>query len=317
MIDIIILRFCFCVDGDRNESAIRQDVQMVTGGNNLSSFDRVAHSRSAAHMNILPGASLAPWEVDRSRVEYQRNDRHTLSLYLSGGETSYRMDKAASKGAPGTLCLMPQGHDSHWQINGKVEFVHLYFTDEALKQFAAITFDSDVRCIEFKDLLYQKDDTLGQLITEQLSLSVASMSRSPLHTEQAFHNVMHHLLQKYNVFHLSSHNISGGLIPLHMRRVKDAIHAHLSENLSLEKLARLVDLSPFHFSRMFKLSIGDSPANYITRIRIERVKSLLDSSMSIAEISLQTGFSHQSHMTRNFKKLTGMTPAVYRRHLLQ
>lgn len=290
---------------------------MVKSSKTLSSFARAATSRALAPAEISHGVSLAPWEVDRSRVEYRRNDRHTLSLYLSGGETSYRMDKTASKGAPGALCLMPQGHDSHWQISGKIEFVHLYFTDKALKQFAAITFDSDVRCIEFRDLLYQKDNTLRQLIAELLSLSGLSMSRSCLHAEQAFHNLMHHLLQNYNVFHLNNHNIRGGLTPLHMRRVKDAIHAQLSENLSLEKLARIVDLSPFHFSRMFKLSIGDSPANYITRVRIEAVKSLLKSSLPIAEISLQTGFSHQSHMTRNFKKLTGMTPAVYRRHLSQ
>jgi len=94
------------------------------------------------------------------------------------------------------------------------------------------------------------------------------------------------------------------------------IEEHLADEISLSSLARLVQLSPFHFSRAFKDSFGMPPHRYLTSRRIERAKALLaERKLSVTEIGLGVGFSETSSFTSAFRKLTGETPTEYRRSL--
>ncbi|MFT5362198.1 MAG: AraC family transcriptional regulator, partial [Porticoccaceae bacterium] len=140
---------------------------------------------------------------------------------------------------------------------------------------------------------------------------------SPLFAEQAMHKILHHLLINHNGFIVKEHKIQGGLSPQHFRFIRELIHQNLHLKLTIEMLSKEVNLSPYHFARMFKMSFGVSPANFITRSRVEVVKSLFGTSRSLAVISLDTGFSHQSHMTNSFRKLVGLTPAAYRRRVMK
>jgi AraC family transcriptional regulator len=263
----------------------------------------------------LADVGVARWNINRNTITYQRDDSHTLSLYVSGGESSYRKDQRDRKGAPGTLCLMPQGHESRWHINGEIEFVHLYFTDQMLKNYAAAHFKTDVRFIELRDLIYQQDPTLYRLFQAYASIGDGAALVSPLRAEEIICQLMHHLILHYNGFKVRAQVIKGGLSPQHMSRVSTMVQDCLAQKLSLEKLSDAVNLSPFHFARMFKHSFGESPAVYITRQRINQVKRELQSNLSLAEVSTLVGFSQQSHMTKNFKKITGMTPGEYRKKL--
>lgn len=274
-----------------------------------------ANVQAIDNFNILSNIGVVRWNVDRNNIAYQKQDSHTLSIYLRGGESTYRADKESLKGSPGKICLMPEGHESQWHINGEIEFVHLYFTDQMLKQYAASNFDTDIRFIELRDLIYQEDETLRMLFQQYLSLCDNSLFSSPLFAEQVIHKVMHHLLQNYNGFQIQDHKIKGGLSPHHMRLLKTFIQEQIAEKHSIESLANKVNLSPFHFARMFKESFGVSPAAYITRIRIDEVKRILKTNLKLSEVSFITGFSQQSHMTKNFKAFTGMTPGIYRQRL--
>lgn len=97
-------------------------------------------------------------------------------------------------------------------------------------------------------------------------------------------------------------------------RVLDYIEARLAEDMRLADLASVACLSPYHFSRCFKASIGKSPMAYISERRVERAKHLLiDRDVCLARIALDCGFSSQSHFTATFRKLTGMTPGGFRK----
>jgi AraC family transcriptional regulator len=275
-------------------------------------FDQVANAKTQG-FGEYSGFGFMHWHVDRSSVSYHRNEYHTLSLYLKGGETSYRVDEKSKKGKPNHFCLMPQDQDFHWDINGPIEFAHLYFSQELLDHFAATTFDVDVRFVELRDLLYEEDGTLRSLFGDVLRLKESPSEAAHLVLEEKLQLFFHHLLIHYNGFNLRSKSISGGLSPTHRRYIRDLIEQRLSEKLSIENLATEIDLSPFHFARMFKQSFGESPANYINRRRVAMTKKYLTGQEPLAQISTQSGFSHQSHMTATFKKLTGVTPAAYRK----
>lgn len=96
-----------------------------------------------------------------------------------------------------------------------------------------------------------------------------------------------------------------------VRQAIDFIEATLSENISLEMLSARVGLSPFHLSRVFRRQTGLPPHAYRKQQRIQLVKRLLAQGVPIAEAAVQAGFSDQSHLTRHFKQIVGVTPGRY------
>lgn len=105
----------------------------------------------------------------------------------------------------------------------------------------------------------------------------------------------------------------GGLPPHQLSRVLDYIDAYLDKNIKLANLAQLIDMSPFHFSRLFKRSIGTTPHQYLSQQRVERAKQLLKKTdRLITDIALECGFSSHSHLSKQFRQITGMTPKTYR-----
>lgn len=272
-----------------------------------------ANAEAVDQIDLIDSVAISRWAIDRNLVRYQKEDSHTLSMYVKGGETSHRADQSGNKGAPGKLCLMPQGHQSDWHINGRIEFVHLYFADSTLKDYAASHLDCDIRHIDLQDLTYADDPQLQQHLLDYVTACEANRHISPLYAEATLHEIFNCLITRYNGAELRKTSIQGGLSPSHIRVIRSMIWDELHTKLSIARLADHIGLSPYHFARMFKLSFGSSPAEYITRARIEKTRALLATDLPIADISLHTGFSQQSHMTSQFKKATGLTPAEYRR----
>jgi AraC-like DNA-binding protein len=93
--------------------------------------------------------------------------------------------------------------------------------------------------------------------------------------------------------------------------VLEYLEAHLGENTSLERLADLVQLSPFHLAKSFAKMVGVPPHIYQTARRVERAKGLLRQGIAPAEVALAVGFFDQSHLNKKFKGLVGVTSGVY------
>lgn len=103
------------------------------------------------------------------------------------------------------------------------------------------------------------------------------------------------------------------LAPHRVNTVVAYIEEHAAETVGVKKLATVVNMSPFHFARMFKGALGVPPHAYITNVRMERAKKLLESSnLSLREIATTVGYQTQAHFTGVFHKQVGMTPRTYR-----
>ena len=96
-------------------------------------------------------------------------------------------------------------------------------------------------------------------------------------------------------------------------RVKEYIEDCHMENISLDRLARLAGLSPFHLTRVFRREVGLPPHVYLKQVRVFKARELLGQGLPIAEAAAEAGFTDQSHLSRQFKKLLGITPGQYRR----
>jgi AraC family transcriptional regulator len=88
---------------------------------------------------------------------------------------------------------------------------------------------------------------------------------------------------------------------------------NLAEDLTLAEIAREVHMSPYHFSRLFKLSTGFSPHQYIIRQRIERAKALLtNTDLPVSVVAREVGFASPSHFAQQFRRLVGVSPRSFR-----
>jgi AraC-like DNA-binding protein len=151
-------------------------------------------------------------------------------------------------------------------------------------------------------------ETWIALITPPEAISGArNVTTAALHTRPRpdFRSLLNHLEAPARV--------RGGLPPAVMRRIREYVDAHLSEQIELPILAGVAGLSVFHFAREFKRTTDITPHHYILRKRVERAEALLGGThLSLSEIAIASGFSDQSHLTRRLRQILGTTPREVR-----
>src|ERR1700752_2584397 len=106
----------------------------------------------------------------------------------------------------------------------------------------------------------------------------------------------------------------GGLAAWQIARVRAYIDRNLHRTIHIRDLSAVARRSKAHFSRKFKLAVGESPHAFVVRRRLERASHLMmTSAASLSEIALSVGFSDQAHLCRLFRQAFGQSPASWRR----
>jgi transcriptional regulator GlxA family with amidase domain len=99
-----------------------------------------------------------------------------------------------------------------------------------------------------------------------------------------------------------------------LRGARDLMDRRFAEPLDLDQMAEHVGFSKFHFARAFKDAYGETPANYLTRRRVERAKDLLRSAnLTVTEVCMLVGFSSLGSFSSRFSELVGMSPSAFQR----
>jgi AraC-like DNA-binding protein len=101
----------------------------------------------------------------------------------------------------------------------------------------------------------------------------------------------------------------------HARRIRSAIESLLSsiaESRSLSSMAREVGMSPFHFARTFSELTGQSPHQYLLKLRLRHAATMLRDGASVTQSALDSGFENLSHFSRTFRRRFGVSPSSYR-----
>lgn len=103
--------------------------------------------------------------------------------------------------------------------------------------------------------------------------------------------------------------------PHRFERVRDYLHDNYMHSLTLDELAEVVSLSPYHFQRLFKARYHVTPHQMLMAIRLWRAKDFLTHGMPAAEVAAATGLTDQSHLTRAFTRRYGITPVRYQKQV--
>jgi AraC family transcriptional regulator len=200
----------------------------------------------------------------------------------------------------------------HWQ--GSLDALVIYLEPSVVAQVVAETFELDpTRTVV---------PPLDGFNSPEL-FSTMSAVDAELRTGSAGGSLLAESLANVLTVHLIRHitdarRLKGpadGILPRHkLLRVIEYIMENLEGSPTLEAMAKVVNLSPYHFARQFKAATGLAPYQFVITRRIERAQRLLrtNGGLGLAEVAFRSGFANQSHFCFHFKRIAGVTPRRFR-----
>jgi AraC family transcriptional regulator len=216
--------------------------------------------------------------------------------------------------ARGCVSLLTHAAQSHWRWGEDIEVTHLYLSPETMARVAAEAYDRHIKEVELRDVLRADDPVLVGIAASLAQEAQEAGLGGRLYAEALRNHACVHILRRYANVIFREPNRSGGLSHAQCRLLNQYLEENLERNISLAELAGVVQLSVFHFTRKFRTEFGCPPHTYVMSKRIERAKGqLAQRNVPLKVVAASSGFSDQSHMTRLFRRLLGVTPAEYRR----
>lgn len=284
------------------------------------SFPASAHS-------IVPLVGTKLWIGEHERQAHQCHSpaqtKHHLSLVLEtdGGRIRQRRAGKAFDWVPqaGDISVIPAASDGHCQSEAWTRRIVVQLPPQFLDEVAQEAFPSQALNLSVR--FAARDETLRNLIlllySEAQQPTGAEGSKGDglmlesLTTALAVQLLRQHA-EQHEAMEEPTCELCGGLSLRAQRQVLEYINDHLTGDVSLETMARLVGLSRYHFIRAFKSSLGLTPHQYVVQQRVEKAKQLMATSRyPLREIAQMSGFADQSHFTRHFRRLTGTTPKAF------
>ena len=249
-------------------------------------------------------------------IEIPPLSHHLMAFHLSdyGARQVSRFDGREYDGAmySGEFWLLPSGLPSFYHWESTDECLIFMIDPTLLRRLTIETGCLNPDRAELLPILKSRDPQL-----EAIALAFKREMNQPqwgnrLYIDSLSNIFAIHLLRHYCGFKPTFKKYEGGLPKHKLRQAIDYIQAHFADNISLDVMATEVGMSRFYFCRLFKQSTGITPYQYLIKCRTERAKALLlRGKLSIADVALEVGFSNQSHLTKHFKHLVGVTPKKF------
>jgi AraC family transcriptional regulator len=162
------------------------------------------------------------------------------------------------------------------------------------------------------------DETVGSLGRAMLPALSYPDQTSQLFVDHVLLALGVHVAQTYGGMRALPRPVRGGLASWQVRRAKEILCANLDGRVQLTEVARECRLSVSQFSRAFRRSMGVAPHNWLLTRRVEAAKEKLrDHRLTLSDVALACGFADQSHLTRVFTRMIGVSPGAWRRALDQ
>jgi AraC family transcriptional regulator len=249
---------------------------------------------------------------------FQREDAFLVALvqrnfrglqYWEDGRQAPVHDRRA-----GQIYLVDLKRDPVALLDKPYHTLHFYLPRAALNAIA-----DDTNAPRIGDLSYKPgagvDDVMISSLRGTMLLALAKPEQvSQLFVDHVMLAVGTHVAQTYGGMRPLSPLVRGGLAPWQVRRAKEILSAHLDGSIPLQEVARECHLSMSHFSRQFRRTTGLPPHKWLLTRRIEVAKEKLgDRRMSLSDLAAACGFADQSHLTRVFTRMVGVSPGTWRR----
>jgi AraC family transcriptional regulator len=239
-------------------------------------------------------------------IAYERAERDDGETLIEG------LPKSTLREFNCKLSFVPAGHRFYgWQtprVLTRVTYFYLDFQDRSFDLEFGMT------CPTMSPRLFFFDQAIWDTALKLKAEVGNSDPGSRQYAEALSLVLVHELVRLERAASAATKPLRGGLPAWQRKRLIEFIEEHLAEEISLAALAQLVDLSLYHFARVFTQSFGVPPHRYHMARRMERARGLLQKpALSVTQIGIQIGFREASSFTKAFRRFTGLTPTEYRR----
>ncbi|MGL4621355.1 MAG: AraC family transcriptional regulator [Chroococcidiopsis sp.] len=223
----------------------------------------------------------------------------------------------------GDSMFVPAGQPSYWlchRSDTHRPMLNIHLPSELIGQVAK-TSEIDPNQIDLVNHFGKQDLNLQHIAMLLLAELRSGSMMGRLYVESLTQVLVIHLLRHYAKSIQINTSENRNLTRTQLQQAIDYIHTYLDRDLSLAELASIVNISPTYFASLFKQAMGIAPHQYVIQQRVEQAKLMLSKTdlaitrrvrFAIADIALQVGFSSQSHLTQQFKRVTGLTPKQIR-----
>ena len=259
----------------------------------------VAHFRRPAHRDGI--------EPYRAHIVRHAFEPHTHEAYglgaIESGVERFRYGGSEHLAPPDSLVMMNPDvlHTGRAETEGGWRYRMAYIDADVVE---AVTGE---RGWQFSDAV-RHDVARARRISALLDR--LWQAREPL----AFDSLLLALLQEFRSQARVTRPVAAEGAP-RFERVIDYLRRNLAERLTLQQLADVAGLSPFHFLRSFQAQHHATPQQMLMALRVFEAKRRLAAGEAPAQVAVATGMSDQAHLTRAFARRYGVTPARYRRQL--
>lgn len=281
------------------------------------SLDRLDHSNQSQDKTklwLMP-TEFGNIELFRAQFYKQNFARHTHDSFPLGiieqGALSFYYRRNNLVAPAGTINLSFPGeiHDGHSASEIGWQYRMFYFDVSVLKFAYNELINRNGELPFFPNGIIEDRYLANQILS--LHYAIEEQQLTKLESEEFILYLLINLILKYSDQKCQLRLLGQEIVPI--QKAKEFIHAYAHEEISLTQIARIANLSPFHFSRVFQKESGLTPHAYLTQTRVQKARHLLPSNKPLVDIALESGFFDQSHLTRRFKQIYGITPHQYRK----
>lgn len=244
------------------------------------------------------------WSVREPYPRHWHEEYQLCLIIAGGGELAYRGSSHATPAA--SIFIIHPGEVHENQTRTGCSFRSLYAPTYLVRRIATETAARPQHLPFFPHPMVFDQDLVELYLHLHTSLET---SHSRLAQESRLLEFFVRLMTRHARERLQVKLTGHERLPV--QRVREYLTECYADNVSLDELARIARLSPFHLNRMFCREVGMPPHAFQTQVRIARAKRLLREGWSISRVAAQTGFTDQSHFTRHFKRLMKLTPGRY------
>jgi AraC family transcriptional regulator len=257
--------------------------------------------------DLEPGSDCLPGGVTEHLIFVSLADGHVIRE--SGGEISEKELEA------GLISIHPSDTPVRWEWNTRLSFTMMSLDPEYLKKVARETFAMDPAQVKLRTVEGQRDPVITSIAGTLMREVMNGDAGSRLYAESLANLLSVHILRNYTEHPQPIEREKLFSQPRAVVHALNFIHRNYAMDVSLADIAAAAHLSTYHLTRVFKKSMGASPHQYLVQVRVNSARALLAAGAgdrSLAEIAAAVGFSDQSHLTRHFKRLLGVTPKQLR-----